>query len=40
MKETYHQIVTGWDSLAVLEEDNDCYESLSTDSYDSVDEDM
>lgn len=40
VKETYHQIVTGWDSLAVLEEDNDCYESLSTDSYDSVDEDM
>lgn len=40
VKEAYHQLVTGWDSLDVLEED-DCgdYESMSTDSYESADED-
>ncbi|XDV53779.1 hypothetical protein PO909_022202 [Leuciscus waleckii] len=40
VKEVYHRLVTGWDSLDVLEED-DCgdYESMSTDSYESADED-
>ncbi|XP_056311519.1 uncharacterized protein LOC130222922 [Danio aesculapii] len=37
VKETYHKIVTGWDGLPALEEDEDCYESQSVDSSDSCD---